>query len=85
MIKTVDKDADNAFECLKVNSKFKICWPSMPNYPWYNVNNFSLSNVIPISTQIYYDTLSLVSRVKSLVYLFFSPKFLCKDKNSKLH
>ena len=21
-----DKDDDNEFECLKVNSKFKICW-----------------------------------------------------------
>jgi len=26
MIKIEDKDDDNVFECLKVNSEFKICW-----------------------------------------------------------
>jgi len=50
------------------------------NYLWCNVNNFSLSNVIPVYTHIYYDTLSLVSRMKSLIYLFFSLKSFCKDK-----
>ena len=26
MIKIKDKDDDNAFECLKINSELKICW-----------------------------------------------------------
>ena len=61
MIKIEDKDDDNAFECLKVNSEFKMCWGlACQNYLWCNVNNFSLSNVISVFSSIYYDTLSLV-------------------------
>ena len=40
--------------------------------------SFSLSNDILVFTHIYYDTLSLVSRMKSLIYLFLSSKFICK-------
>ena len=57
----------------KVKGKCACCFGS----------KFSLSNIIPVSTHIYYDTLSLVSYMTSLIYLFFSPKFLCKDKNNK--
>jgi len=44
------------------------------------VNNFSLSNIIPIFIHTYSNTLTLIPQVKEPNLSILSPKFICKDK-----
>ena len=70
MIKIEDKNDDNMFKCLKINSKFKICWGKA----CLTLDGVSLFNVIWFS-----PTSWSLMMMKSLIYLLFH-KFLCKDK-----
>ena len=80
MIKIEDKDDDNVFECLKVNTKFKICWcltclttldTMLRCFSILCYSNFH-PHLLRYSTLIPHDEQPNLS--------IFSPKYFCRDK-----
>ena len=68
------------FNAKRWNQNVMMLGPSMLKLLILYCSRFSLINEIFVSTCIYWIILSLVSRTNDLVYLSFSPNFLCRDK-----
>jgi len=75
-----NKKSKQQFNAKRWNQNVMMSEPSMLKLLIMYYSRFSLINEILVSTRIYWIILSLVSRTKGLVYLSFSPKFLCRDK-----
>ena len=65
--------------------RIRICWSlAYQNYSWCNVNDFSLFNIISITTYIYSYTIAMIPHMKDPDLLNSSLNPL-RDKLVKLH